>query len=289
MAVAAVAGRQRGCPAPSAGGAARWPGAGPASPSTPRLLATLAAGRRVALVTGTNGKTTTTRLLAAALAGRTAVAVVSNDTGANMPPATWPPWPARPAAAVAVLEVDEGYLGRLSPRRPPEVVVLLNLSRDQLDRITEVRMLVDRWRAALAGLAAGRGHGRWWWPTPTTRWWPGRPATAPEVRWVGAGQVWHDDAVGCPACGGRIVFDDDGGWACDRLRLRPARGRTPTSVGDELVLADGSRHRRSASACRASSTGPTPPWRPWPPPPMLGRRGRRRPGRSTRPSIGWPR
>ena len=34
----------------------------------PGLLATLAAGRRVALVTGTNGKTTTTRLLSAALA-----------------------------------------------------------------------------------------------------------------------------------------------------------------------------------------------------------------------------
>ena len=51
----------------------------------PRLLATLAAGRRVALVSGTNGKTTTTHLLAAALAGPDTASVVSNTTGANMP------------------------------------------------------------------------------------------------------------------------------------------------------------------------------------------------------------
>jgi lipid II isoglutaminyl synthase (glutamine-hydrolysing) len=63
---------------------------------------------------------------------------------------------------------------------------------------------------------------------------------APDVRWVGAGQVWHLDAVGCPSCGGRIVFDDDGGWACDRCTFaRPPR--TAWLEGAELVLADGAR------------------------------------------------
>jgi UDP-N-acetylmuramyl tripeptide synthase len=66
-------------------------------------------------------------------------------------------------------------------------------------------------------------------------------AVAPEVRWVGAGQVWHDDAVGCPACGGRIAFADDGGWACDRCDFaRPDVGARVDD--DELVLADGTRH-----------------------------------------------
>ena len=52
----------------------------------PGLLATLARARPVALVTGTNGKTTTTRLLSAALAEPDGSSVpVSNDTGANMP------------------------------------------------------------------------------------------------------------------------------------------------------------------------------------------------------------
>ena len=209
----------------------------------PRLLAVLASGRRVALVSGTNGKTTTTRLLAAAVAGADPASVVSNDTGANMPAGHVAALAGARHAPVAVLEVDEGYLGRLVDEAHPEVIVLLNLSRDQLDRIAEVRMLVDRWRSALGRLRAPR---------------PGMPATvvvanaddpmvayaagtAPEVRWVGAGQVWHEDAVGCPACGGRIVFTDDGRWACDRCEFsRPVVDADV--VGDELVLADGSRH-----------------------------------------------
>lgn len=66
-------------------------------------------------------------------------------------------------------------------------------------------------------------------------------STAPEVTWVGAGQVWHDDAVGCPACGGRIGFAGAGGWACDRCDFaRPVVDADV--VGDDLVLADGSRH-----------------------------------------------
>ena len=48
-----------------------------------RALPRLSAGRTVALVSGTNGKTTTTGLLAAALG--TAGPVVTNDSGANLP------------------------------------------------------------------------------------------------------------------------------------------------------------------------------------------------------------
>src|ERR1700692_2690883 len=49
----------------------------------PDLLALLAAGRQVVLVTGTNGKTTTTRLITAALAPLGAQ-IASNVYGANM-------------------------------------------------------------------------------------------------------------------------------------------------------------------------------------------------------------
>ncbi len=210
----------------------------------PVLLATLADGRRVALVSGTNGKTTTTRMLVAALTGDDGELIASNTTGANMPAGHVAAMVESFGATTAVLEVDEGYLGRVIEETVPRVVVLLNLSRDQLDRISEVRMLVDRWRVAMEGLHAlssRSGHRTVVVANaddPMVAW---SASAAPEVRWVGAGQVWHNDAVGCPACGGRIVFDPEGPWACDRCDFaRPACDAW--LEGSVLVLADGSRH-----------------------------------------------
>jgi lipid II isoglutaminyl synthase (glutamine-hydrolysing) len=142
-----------------------------------------------------------------------------------------------------VLEVDESYLGQLIEEVRPRVIVLLNLSRDQLDRIAEVRMLVDRWRAALAALPApGTGEGVSVVANaddPMVAW---AALAAPGVRWVGAGQVWREDAVGCPACGGRIAFPADGRWSCERCDF--ARPDPDAWLdGEDLVLADDSRHR----------------------------------------------
>ncbi len=116
----------------------------------PKLLEHLSAGRQVALVTGTNGKTTTTRLLTVAL-GVSGDDVVSNETGSNMPPGHVAAL-AGTDAPRAVLEVDEAYLPRVLTSTSAAAVVLLNLSRDQLDRTNEVRMVAG----ALAG-GAGRG------------------------------------------------------------------------------------------------------------------------------------
>jgi UDP-N-acetylmuramyl tripeptide synthase len=209
----------------------------------PGLLATLAEGRAVGLVSGTNGKTTTTKMLLAAVTGERG-AVVSNVTGANMPAGHVAALAGAIDADIAVLEVDEGYLGRVMEETAPKVVILLNLSRDQLDRISEVRMLVERWRKALGALGTGGPTGVQ--PTvvvanaddPMVAW---AAAAAPEVRWVGAGQVWHNDAVGCPACGGRIVFDDLGAWACNGCDfVRPPRDAWLEDT--ELVLSDGNRY-----------------------------------------------
>ena len=158
----------------------------------PGLLATLAVGRDVALVTGTNGKTTTTRLLTAALGGPGRVA--TSEAGANLPAGLVRALSASAPGAPAVLEVDEGYLATVADGVRPQVVTLLNLSRDQLDRVSEVRMVAARWRAALARSSATVVANA---DDPLVVFGAG---DAPRVVWVAAGQVWRQDAVGCPAC-----------------------------------------------------------------------------------------
>jgi CobQ-like glutamine amidotransferase family enzyme/UDP-N-acetylmuramyl tripeptide synthase len=198
----------------------------------PDLLRTLAVGRRVVLVTGTNGKTTTTRLLAAALGGPSDVA--TSSAGANLPPGLVAALAASAPAAPAALEVDEGYLGKVADDVDPAVVTLLNLSRDQLDRVSEVRMIAERWRdplARLAGVVVANVD------DPLVVWGAQR---AERVRWVAAGQLWHQDSAGCPACDGRIRFEGENGggdWWCECGFRRP----DPDAVlrGDVLVTVDG--------------------------------------------------
>lgn len=199
-----------------------------------RLLEHLSAGRRVALVSGTNGKTTTTRLLAVALEGALG-RVATNATGSNMPTGHVTALAASPPGAPAVLEVDEGYLPRLVGTLQPDAVVLLNLSRDQLDRTNEVRMVADKWRRALPSSPATAVIANA--DDPLVAW--AASAAATPV-WVGAGLAWREDAVGCPACEGRITFAADGaGWTCPCGFARPTLD--VGFEGDEVVLADGRR------------------------------------------------
>ena len=91
----------------------------------PGALARLATGRQVVLVSGTNGKTTTAHMVAAALRSRGAVA--HNDTGANMDDGAVTALMAAPDAPAAVLEVDELHVGRVADAVQPAAIVLLNL------------------------------------------------------------------------------------------------------------------------------------------------------------------
>src|SRR6266436_4318144 len=115
----------------------------------PDLLRQLAAGRQIVLVTGTNGKTTTTRLVTAAVASL-GQEVASNAFGANMESGLVSALGGAPDAPYAVLEVDERYLPSMMKATHPRVVVLLNLSRDQMDRAAEIWLIARRWREAFA-------------------------------------------------------------------------------------------------------------------------------------------
>src|SRR6201996_9089727 len=115
----------------------------------PDLLSLLARGRQVVLVTGTNGKTTTTRLITAGLSAL-GQEVASNAFGANMEAGLASALGRAPDAPYAVLETDERYLPAVIEATSPRVVVLLNLSRDQMDRAGEIWLTARRWRQALA-------------------------------------------------------------------------------------------------------------------------------------------
>lgn len=198
-----------------------------------RLLGHLTRDREVALVSATNGKTTTTRLLTAALAGDRSV--VSNTLGANMPPGHVAALGLGEPGAMAVLEVDERWLPRVMAETHPAVVLLLNLSRDQLDRSHEVRDIAARWRSALGDDAPGRVVANA--DDPLVAW---AAAAAPDVIWVGAGSSWRADATGCPECGGRLEFDETTWWCSDCTLRRPEPAVRVAAASDALEWDDGS-------------------------------------------------
>jgi lipid II isoglutaminyl synthase (glutamine-hydrolysing) len=175
----------------------------------PGLLARLAAGRDAVVVTGTNGKTTTTAFVAAGWGG----AVATNATGANMPPGMVAAL-AGERAARAALESDEAWLAEVVARVRPRVVVLLNLSRDQLDRATEVRRLAERWRECLADAGAVVVANA---NDPLVVF---AAEGAPDVRYCDVPTYWLGDAASCPKCTRPIAYSADG-WSCECGFARP--------------------------------------------------------------------
>jgi lipid II isoglutaminyl synthase (glutamine-hydrolysing) len=104
-----------------------------------------------ALVSATNGKTTTAAMIAACLEadGRS---VVGNRAGSNM---AWGVATAlldagREPGQLGLFEVDEAWLPKVAEALEPRLLLLLNLFRDQLDRYGELELLADGW-AALVG------------------------------------------------------------------------------------------------------------------------------------------
>ena len=100
----------------------------------PDIMSRLAAGKKVTLVTGTNGKSTTTKMLVNALQ-RAGKQVATNRGGDNMENGVIAAMMENPAAPYVVLEVDEMHVPLVAAEVKPQVLLYLNLSRDQLDRV----------------------------------------------------------------------------------------------------------------------------------------------------------
>ena len=205
----------------------------------PDLLALLAEGRRVVLVTGTNGKTTTTRLITAAL-GALGQEVASNAFGANMEAGLTAALGQARGAPLAVLETDEKYLPAVLTATSARVVALLNLSRDQMDRAAEIWLVARRWREALAKAPDCRVVANA--DDPLIAWAAG---AAPDVVWVAAGQRWHEDSWCCPRCGSHLSRDELG-WRCGECEFTRPPARWVLD-GSSVIDSTGQVHELSLS------------------------------------------
>ncbi|MEN0015030.1 MAG: MurT ligase domain-containing protein [Solirubrobacteraceae bacterium] len=213
----------------------------------PQALARLAEPLpALALVSATNGKTTTTACVRSILraAGRRPV---GNDEGANMAGGIAASLLAQQAAthdpaAVGLLEVDEFWLTQVATATQPTAILLGNLFRDQLDRYGELDAIAERWGALLPTL-----------PSTTPVLCADDPlvaSTAPEGRevvWFGIddpalGKTSRDhaaDGVHCTSCGVTLAYSTvyaghTGVWSCPGCgRSRPV----PSVRATDVVLA----------------------------------------------------
>ena len=203
----------------------------------PTIMSTLAAGRPTVLVTGTNGKSTTTRMLAAAM--RTRHSLATNDGGDNMDAGIISALMEDGDASHIVLEVDELHVPSVADKLDPDALVLLNLSRDQLDRVGDINKIENALRGAVAAhpdmliiancddvLMTSVAY------------------DAENVVWVSAGAGWLGDSVTCPRTGGHVVRHEHDWWAVKKLADgREFRRPTPTweITDDGIVSPAGTR------------------------------------------------
>ena len=212
-------------------------------------------------ITGTNGKTTTSRLISEAVSNAGLVPL-ANASGSNLlrgiastlAKATTPGG-AMPSSAtrLGVFEIDEAALPLLLKEVSPRAIVFLNLFRDQLDRYGEVEALAALWREMLSDLpddvcivlnaddptvaALGEGRGQ-------------TVYFGLDDAKIGLDQIEHaSDSLHC-RCGAGLIHDvvyfgHLGHWRCSACgRTRPA---LDVSAAD-IDLRDG----RSASFRLAS-------------------------------------
>ncbi|HEV3228421.1 MAG TPA: MurT ligase domain-containing protein [Solirubrobacteraceae bacterium] len=116
-----------------------------------------------ALISATNGKTTTAAL-AVSILERRGVSLVHNRAGANMAGGVASALleslarGGRLAGDLGLFEVDEFWFDRVIAELHPRALVLGNLFRDQLDRYGELDAVADRWAAVLASGAGRRAQ-----------------------------------------------------------------------------------------------------------------------------------
>jgi len=127
----------------------------------PNILNVMSAmvSEKIIVTMGTNGKTTTNAILAAALEAE-GNKVIINRTGANMLNGIISAFvlatnkQGQLHAQYACIEVDEIASVRVLPKLQPDRILLTNISRDQLDRFGEIDITFQTLKLAISGVSA---------------------------------------------------------------------------------------------------------------------------------------
>lgn len=205
-------------------------------------------GRGTVLITGTNGKTTTSRILAS-IATAAGLPYLHNREGSNLMRGIASSLLAAAGAGgtipgghqmLGIIETDEATLPRATRALGPRVIAFTNLFRDQLDRYGEVDTVAALWREALAQAPADAtlvlnaddpsvAELAIAWEGPIHWFGLDDPAFA-----TSAGGA--SDARWCRACGGKFVYEQRyfahiGIWRCEGCeRRRPIPRTSATNV-----------------------------------------------------------
>ena len=191
-----------------------------------RMTARLAGGSVV--ISATNGKTTTAKMLAALLEPERRLC--RNTAGANLESGVASALLHCHGADLGVFEVDEAALPGVAARLEPRAMVLGNLFRDQLDRYGELEAIAARWERMTAALPAGshlvrNGDD----PLVASLESPGETLTfGIDHEGSALAEMPHaSDSKWCPACGTRLRYERVylghlGDWSCPGCgRRRP--------------------------------------------------------------------
>ena len=194
----------------------------------PSSLGLAAQGRRVILVTGTNGKTTTTALVVAALGG-----VVATNPGNHNFFCGLLDTLLSSTAEIVVLEVDELWLPKVLRWLTPELLLILNLFEDAWLRTPSPVFVMDSWRSSLD--ASRTTILAWADDSSLVALFANQP-----VQWVTQLEAALSEAqpVLCPACHG-ILKRQGQHWFCRCTIQHPASLDSPASIW--TLSADGLR------------------------------------------------
>jgi UDP-N-acetylmuramyl tripeptide synthase len=120
----------------------------------PGILASIAGNFEIIIVTGTNGKTTTTRIIEEILKNNH-INYITNKSGANLLSGITTLFiqavslTGKPRHKVALIESDEAAFNQVTKHLKPKAVVVTNFFRDQLDRYGELYSTLNAVKSGL--------------------------------------------------------------------------------------------------------------------------------------------